>query len=215
MDEISDEDLQQLESRLIAGGRSADEAAAFVARLRAVKESPVYERFRSGWLASDERAKRPVTEDEIGTLLDDDMLIERVYQRLFERYGVTSPVGSGLPDLQRAFVATTWFEYDSFNGGLSQYVMNQYDAAEGSLALVIEGYERMGIAAMRHLSAQVLAIVEQERDLRAQLHGSDADPDPWVRYAEQTALAEHDDHLIETVAERAAFVRRHAADFAG
>lgn len=135
-----------------------------------------------------------LTLEEIASLDDDVLLTERVYRRLFDRYGVTEPPGAGLPPCQQAFVAATWFEYDALNGGVEQYVSNQRLDAEAALALVEEGYGRIGLPGMARVAADALRIAILERPLRERIQ-------PWngyqqsMEYVACTALKDLDQRL--------------------
>jgi Domain of unknown function (DUF4375) len=153
-----------------------------------------------------------LTVEEIESFDDDVLLTERVYRRLFDRYGVTEPPGAGLPPAQRAFVAATWFEYDTLNGGVEQYVTSQRPDAETALALAEDGLRWIGVHGMAEVAADARRIAIQERPLRERIQ-------PWngyrqfMEYLAQTALKDLDERLVDAYAERAAFVRAHATEF--
>jgi hypothetical protein len=212
--EWSEDEIAGLEPTLLAHGMSPGEVRAFLQNVRDVRSSPAFEQRLAYLSAADELAALPITEDEIRSEGGDDRLIERIYQHLLDRNGGTEPLGARLPDLQRALVVTTWFEGDVFNGGLSQYVMNQDDNAEASLAMVVDGYSTIGIEDMAAIAGDVLKVVEAECDLRQRLERWRLSGDAWQMYEEQTALTTFDPAVRSTVAERAAFIRDHAGAFA-
>src|ERR1700738_3271891 len=135
----------------------------------------------------------PLTAELVDRLSDDD-LDDRLWQQLTRRAPPTdrSAVGALRPRV-RAYYATRVFEWEVGNGGLYQYFLN-WEGQPWLLALVLEGYDTLGLTAMRRLIEGTIAPVamsDEERRLRAANRR-----EPFGPQSEISRLNEFDD-LIE------------------
>jgi Domain of unknown function (DUF4375) len=113
------------------------------------------------------QAETPLTVAEIESLVDDD-LDDRVWCRLSSLidYLDASQIASEDADVA-AYLATRVFEWEVGNGGLHQYFFNFPDPDH--LALVLGGYDHLGLAEARHVIEDVVApLAEAEAAWREQ-----------------------------------------------
>src|SRR2546423_11057230 len=110
-------------------------------------------------------AARPISHEEIARLDDPERLRSRVALRFLERYGWHQWPDAEMPDVQRCRLATDAFEAEWENGGLSQFVINQGDAGEKTLAWGGEGNGMLGVPTIAGGAARVFAIGQAYRDL--------------------------------------------------
>lgn len=160
------------------------------------------------------QALQPLTTAEAADL-DDEQLAERAFSRLLERFGYLTTDWSDLERRLRLFMVTRDFEHDSFNGGITQFVMNRAEGdAEVFLHDVIAGYTEMGEADMAAVSEEALEIVKAELPLRASLR-SLSSSDAFNRYERESRLRELDDRLQETEGSQGTYVRQNLDAFLG
>lgn len=104
-------------------------------------------------------AETPLTVEEIESL-DDDDLDDRVWLRLssFVDNFDAAQIAAEDPDVA-AYLATRVFEWEVGNGGLHQYFFNFPDPDH--LAVVLEGYARLGLAETRRTVEDMVAPLAQ------------------------------------------------------
>lgn len=159
----------------------------------------------------DRRAATPVEAGEIAALPDDE-LDDRVWLRLCTLVRPDSPLDLATVDPGvRAYCVTRLFEWEVMNGGLHQYFFNHPD--QELLELVLDSYPVFGLERQAEVIRQeILPIAARESAWRESLR--DGTLETFFGSYVDSALPELDDRIELHDAERIAFIRAHAGDFA-
>jgi Domain of unknown function (DUF4375) len=150
------------------------------------------------------QAETPLTVAEIESLVDDD-LDDRVWCRLSSLidYFDASQIASEDADVA-AYLATRVFEWEVGNGGLHQYFFNFPDPDH--LAVVLDGYDHLGLAEARHVIEDVVApLAEAEAAWRESLR--DGSIATFFESYLASSLPEYDNRIGEHDAERVRLIR--------
>jgi len=131
----------------------------------------------------------PLSVEEICRLSDED-LYDRLAGRLFMVVPFDVEGFKRQDPLVRAWYTTAHFEIDVMNGGLDQFFRNTDEVGEAYWALVVEGYDALGLEEVRNLiENRILPAARLAQKFRAQIDNAEDD------YPE--ADVEQFDELIE------------------
>ena len=157
----------------------------------------------------------PISTEELGRVDDPLRVVGRVSLRLYERYGSHEWRDVDMPDAQRRWLAVEEFESEWANGGIAQFVINQGDGVEATLAWARQGYEMLSLSGMADLATRVLRVVESERGLRAELESLASATDRYIAYSARARVGDFDNEVVACEEARGEFVLAHPSLFVG